>query len=87
MLGERDCDTAHLHSFPPARLHTQRSQQSYECNDAVGNRQELSSMEQTMDLDWVSAALRLHWPVTAELFESDSEGMSNVVDAFILFSP
>ena len=55
----------------------------------VHNRQnnKLSSMEQTMDLDWVSAALRVHWPVAAELFESDSEGMSNVVDAFILVPP
>ena len=55
----------------------------------VRNRQnnKLSSMEQTMDLDWVSAALRVHWPVTAELFESDSEGMSNVVDVSILVPP
>ena len=44
-------------------------------------------MEQTMDLDWVSAALRVHWPVTAELFDSDSQGMSNVADTFILVPP
>ena len=44
-------------------------------------------MEQSVALGWLSAALRLPWPVMIELFESDSEGMSKVVEVLILSSP